>query len=104
MSETHIDEEEYERAIRIWEHFGIRDLGQYHDLYLRTDVLLLTDIIEIFRNLCMEYYGLDPAHYFTLPNFDWDAMLFKTDITINPMDDQEMYGGEGNSGWDVSGE
>ena len=91
LSETHIDDEEYERAIKIWEHFGIRNLGQYHDLYLRTDVLLLTDIFENFRDLCMEYYGLDPAHYFTLPNFAWDAMLFKTEIVINPIEEQEMY-------------
>ena len=39
----------------------------------------------------MEYYGLDPAHYFTLPNFAWDAMLFKTDISIEPISEQEMY-------------
>ena len=91
LSENHIDDEEYERAIKIWEHFGIRNLGQYHDLYLRTDVLLLTDIFENFRDLCMEYYGLDPAHYFTLPNFAWDAMLFKTEVVINPIQDQEMY-------------
>ena len=52
LSETHIDDEEYERAIKIWEHFGIRNLGQYHDLYLRTDVLLLTDIF-VFSETCV---------------------------------------------------
>lgn len=91
LTETDIDEEEYERAVEIWEHFGIRTLGQYHDLYLRTDVLLLTDIFENFRDLCLEYYKLDPAHYFTLPNYAWDAMLLKTDIRIKPITDQEMY-------------
>ena len=91
LSESHISDEDYERAKRVWEHFGIRNLGEYHDLYLRTDVLLLTDVYENFRDLCLEYYKLDPAHYFTLPNFAWDAMLLKTDITITPMEDKEMY-------------
>ena len=60
-------------------------------MYLRTDVLLLTDVIENFRDLCLEYYGLDPAHYFTLPNFAWDAMHLKTGVTIDPLTDKEMY-------------
>ena len=58
---------------------------------MRTDVLLLTDVFENFRDLCLEYYGLDPAHYFTLPNFAWDAMLLKTGVEIDPLTDQEMY-------------
>ena len=91
LTKEHIEDEEYERAKKIWEHFGIRNLGQYHDLYLKTDVLLLTDVFENFRDLCLEYYGLDPAHYFTLPNFAWDAMLLKTGVEIEPLTDQEMY-------------
>ena len=91
LTECNIEDDEYERALKIWEHFGIRNLGQYHDLYLRTDVLLLTDVFENFRDLCLEYYGLDPAHYFTLPNFAWDAMLLKTGVVIEPMTDQTMY-------------
>ena len=91
LTESNIEDEEYERAQRIWEHFGIVNLGQYHDLYLRTDVLLLTDVFENFRDLCLEYYGLDPAHYFTLPNFAWDAMLLKTEVVIDPITEKEMY-------------
>ena len=91
LTESHIEDDEYERAQRIWKHFGLKNIGQYHDLYLRTDVLLLTDVFENFRDLCLEYYGLDPAHYFTLPNFAWDAMLLKTGVEINPLTDQEMY-------------
>ena len=66
-------------------------MGEYHDLYLKTDVLLLTDIFENFRNLCMTYYGLDPAYYMTLQNFAWDAMLKKTNITLDLVHDQDMY-------------
>ena len=91
LSESNISDEEYERAKNIWEHFGIRNLGEYHDLYLQTDVLLLTDVFENFRDLCLEYYGLDPAHYITLPNFSWDAMLLKTGVVIDPITDKDMY-------------
>ena len=91
LSQSNIEDSEYERAKHIWEHFGIRTLGEYHDLYLRSDVLLLTDIFENFRDLCLEYYGLDPAHYYTLPNFSWDAMLLKTGIVIDPLTDKDMY-------------
>ena len=58
---------------------------------MRTDVLLLTDVFENFRDLCLEYDGLDPAHYFTLPNFAWDAMLLKTGVEIDPLTDKDMY-------------
>ena len=80
LSESHISNEDYAR-----EHFGTRNLGEYHDLYLQTDVF------ENFRNLCLEYYQLDPAHYFTLPNFSWDAMLLKTGVVIEPLTDKDMY-------------
>ena len=91
LSEEHVSDKNYERAQKVWKHFVIRTLGQYHDLYLRTDVLLLTDAFENFRDLCMEYYGLDPAHYYTLPNFAWEAMLLKTGVEIEQLHDREMY-------------
>ena len=85
LTEAGIDEKEYERALKIWKHFNIQDLGQYHDLYLQTDVLLLTDVFENFRNKCLEDYGLDPAHYFTLP------MLLKTGITLDLLYNEDLY-------------
>ena len=91
LSEEPVSDKDYEGALKVWKHFGIRTLGQYHDLYLRTDVSLLTDVFENFRDLCMEYYGLDPAHYYTLPNFAWDAMLLKTGVEIEQLHDQEMF-------------
>ena len=91
LSESNISDEDYNRAQKIWKHFGIRNLGEYHDLYSQTDVLLLTDGFEHFRDLCLEYYGLDPAHYFTLPNFAWDAMLLKTGVVLEPLTDKDMY-------------
>ena len=49
-------------------YFDCEDLGDYHDLYMQTDVLLLADVFEEFRSIRLEYYELDPAHYFTTPN------------------------------------
>ena len=50
-------------------------MGDYHDLYLKTDVSLLADVFEKFINACLKYYGLDPCHYFSSPELSWDAML-----------------------------
>ena len=75
LTGTHISDEDYERAKRVCNHFHINNMGEYHDLYLQTYVFLLTDVFDNFRTLCIDYYGLDPAHYYTLPNFAWDAML-----------------------------
>ena len=52
-------------------------MGEYYDLYLKTDVLRLTDVFGDFKHLCRKYYGLDPAYCMTLPNVAWDAMLKK---------------------------
>ena len=66
-------------------------MGEYHDLQLRTYVLLLSYIFENFINLCMKYDGLDPAYYLTLSNFAWDAMLENIKITLELIHDQDMY-------------
>ena len=91
LTEEGIKQSEYDRANKIWEHFKIKNLGQYHDLYLQTDVLSLTDVFENFRKTCLVDYGLDPAHYITLPNFSWDAMLLKTGIELELIYDEDIY-------------
>ena len=91
LSEEDISDADYERAKLIWKHFNIKNLGEYHDLYLETDVLLLTDAYENFRKQCLTDYELDPAHYYTLPNFAWDAMLLKTGIELELLHDEELY-------------
>ena len=58
--------------------FNIKNLGEYHDIYLKTDVLLLCDIFEKFINVCLEYYDLNPCHYFSIPGLAWDAILKMT--------------------------
>ena len=69
----------------------IRTLGDYHDLYLVSDVLLLTDVFENFKKTCMQYCKLDPCHYFTSPGLSWDAMLKMTNIKLELMTDIDMF-------------
>ena len=91
LTEEGIKQSEYDRANKIWGHFKLQNLGQYHDLYLQTDVLLLTDVFENFRKTCLVDYGLDPAHYITLPNFSWDAMLLKTGMELELIHDEDIF-------------
>jgi len=72
----------YAHALNVWQRFSIRTLGEYSDLYLKIDVLLLADIFENFRDSCVSSYGFDPAYYYTLPGFTWDAMLKHTGINF----------------------
>ncbi|XP_070151119.1 uncharacterized protein [Polyergus mexicanus] len=85
-----ISESDYVRAIRVWERFRVETLGDYSDLYLKTDVLLLADVFENFRDTCMRHYNLDTAYYYTLPGYTWDAMLKYTGIRFELLTDIDM--------------
>ena len=67
LNDEHITDDEYDHAKKVWDTFYIKTMGEYHDLYLVSDVLLLTDVFENFRKTCMQYYKLDPCHYFPSP-------------------------------------
>ena len=73
---------DYEHARRVWSEFGINNLGGYHDLYLRTDVILLANVFESFRKVCLDNYGLDPANFFMAPGLAWKACLKNTKIRL----------------------
>ena len=66
-------------------------MGQYHDLYLESDILLLSDVFENFRITCLQYYKLDPCHYVTSPALQWDAMLKMTGIQLELMTDVDQF-------------
>ena len=85
-----ISDEGYERVEKVWKVFDMKTLQDYHDLYNITDVLLLADVFENFRNVCMENYKLDPAHYFTAPGLAWDACLKITDVELELLSDIDM--------------
>ena len=91
LNDEHITDEEYAHAQTVWETFECKTLGDYHDLYVKTDVALLADVFENFRNLCQEQYGLDPAHYYTSPGLSWDALLKKTGVELDLFTDIDMY-------------
>ena len=85
-----VSESDYAHAVNVWQRFSIRTLGDNSDLYLKTDVLLLADIFENFRDSCIASYGLDPAYYYTLPGLTWDAMLKYTQVNFELLTDIDM--------------
>ncbi|XP_060865346.1 uncharacterized protein LOC132941347 [Metopolophium dirhodum] len=90
LTEEHVKDTEYQFAVEVWNHFNCQTLGEYSDLYLKVDVLLLADVFENFRDLCLNTYHLDPAYYYTAPGFSFDAMLKYTAIKLELLSDYEM--------------
>ena len=86
-----ISDEKYEFAQRVWTTMGCQSMGEYHDLYLYQDIFLLADIFEQFRQVCLKNYQLDPAHYYTVPGFSWDAALKFTKVKLETLHDIEMH-------------
>ena len=91
LNNEHITDEDYNHALKVWKTFSLKNMGEYHDLYLTSDILLLADVFENFRKTCLEYYKLDPCHYFTSPGLSWDAMLRMTNIKLELMTDVDMF-------------
>ena len=90
MNDCNISDEDFDHAQRIWKEFGMKNLGEYHDLYLKSDVLLLADVFEEFRNVCMENYSLDPAWYYTSPGLSWDALLKHSGVKLELLTDPDI--------------
>ena len=82
LKDTCISEKYYLKANIIWNVFKMNTMGDHHDLYLKTDVLLLAGMFEKFINMCLDYYGLDPCHCFSSPGLNWDAMPKMTGIEL----------------------
>ena len=82
--------EDYEHAKSVWDTFGMRTMREYHNLYLNTDVLLLSDVFESFRDMALEHFKVDPCHYLTAPSMFYDAMLKMTGIELDLIHDREM--------------
>ena len=90
LSGRGISEKDYKHAWNVWYTFKMKTFKDYHELYNETDVLLLADVFENFRNLCLKIYGLDPVYYFTAPGLAWDACLKMTNINLELLSDPDM--------------
>ena len=90
LTEEDISNEDYTHAKKIWRVFKMEHFQDYHNLYNETDVLLLADVFESFRNICIENYKLDPAYYYTAPSLAWDACLKITDVKLELLTDIDM--------------
>ena len=90
LNDEHISEEDFYHAIRVWDILNCKTIRDYHDLYLKSDVLLLADVFENFRKTCMKHYNLDPAYYYTSPGLAWDACLKTTGQQLQLLDDYDM--------------
>lgn len=91
LTSEHIPQEDYKHAQTVWDRFKIKTLGEYHDFYVKLDVLLLSDVFQNFRNLCLKFYRLDPCHMFTAAGLAWQACLRMTGIRLELLTDPDMF-------------
>ena len=90
LTREDISETDYAHANNVFKKFNIYNLGDYHDLHVRSDTLLLADIFENFRQSCLENYELDPVHFVSLPGLAWQACLKKTNVELELLTDYDM--------------
>ena len=90
LNDGGIIDEDYAHAQKVWRMFRMEYFKDYHELYNKVDVLLLADVFENFRNICLENYELDPAHYYTAPGLAWDAALKVTGVNLELLSDIDM--------------
>ena len=91
LTDESISQKDYQHAQKVWKAFSCETLGDYHDLYLKTDVTLLADVFQTFRRTCMNAYKLDPLHYLTAPGLSWDALLKYSNINLELLTDIDMH-------------
>ena len=90
LNDEGINDEDYAFAHKVWKVFEMKSLEDCHSLYNQTDVLLLADVFENFRDICIKNYKLDPAHYYTAPGSAWDAALKVSEVKLELLSDADM--------------
>jgi hypothetical protein len=91
LNNEDISDADYKRALNVWNVFDMKTMKDYHDLYLKTDVLLLADVMENFRKVYKANYGLVPLWYYTAPGLAWDAALKLTEVELELISHPDMY-------------
>ena len=91
LKEEHISDKDYEQVKNVWNTLKMKNLGDLHDNYVKTDVVLLADVMERFRDMCMENYSLDCLHYYTSPGLSYDAALKMSGVCLDLIKDPNMY-------------
>ena len=85
-----ISDDEWKHAKRVWTEMEMKNMGEYHDAYLKADVTELADVMEEFRKVCRTNYGLDPAWYYTAPGLAWDSALKTSGVVLDLLSDPDM--------------
>ena len=82
-----IDDIDYRHGNNVFKRFKLKTLGEYYDLYVQSDTLLLADVFENFRKTYLKVYELDPAHFLSSPGLAWQARLKKTNVKLELLTD-----------------
>ena len=90
LNMDNIDGIDYRHGNNVFKKIKLQNLGEYHDLYVQSDTLLLADVFENFRNMCIKVYELDPAHFLSLLGLAWQACLKKTNVKLELLTDYDM--------------
>ena len=90
LNMENIDDIDYKHGNNVFKNFKLKNLAEYHDLYVQSDTLLLANVFENFRNMCIKVYELDPAHFLSLPGLAWQACLKKTNVKLELLTDYDM--------------
>lgn len=91
IGECECTDEQYKQAQLVWDEFDCKTFEDYSNLYLETDVYLLADVYEKFRDLMLKTHKLDPVYYFSLPQLSFDAALKLTEIELDLLSDKDMH-------------
>ena len=90
LNKEGISNEDYAHAQKVCDALNIKNLGEYHDLYVQSDTALLADVFESFRDKCLEIYELDPDHFLSAPGLAWQACLKKIQVELELLTDNDM--------------
>ena len=85
-----ISDEDYAHAQKVWDIFETKHLSEYHDLYVESDTLVLADVNENFRNMCLDIYELDPVYFVSAPGLSWQACFKKAGVKLELLTDYDM--------------